>query len=116
MSIINNTLPEHTAELNTEGFKPFALQIECATEGVAIQLWAALSGGHAAQRVEVERHAGPAALAKFDEHVALGISEGLYPIRDALDDMLVAQGVISKGELLSLEPETDQPITGRDFE
>ena len=113
---IDTTTPEDKAILNTEGFKPFTLKIDCITEGLAIQLWAALSGGEDAQRHEIERFAGPAALAKFDEHVALGISEGLYLIWDALDDMLVAQGVISKGELLSLEPETDQPITGRDFE
>ena len=93
----NESNPEHTTTLNTPGFKPFTLKIDCCTEGLAIQLWASLGCGEAVQRAEIERHAGPAALAKFDAHVALGLSEGLYPIWDALDDMLVAQGVITKG-------------------
>jgi hypothetical protein len=109
---INNSNPEHTTILNTEGFKPFTLTIDCMTEGFAIQLWAALAGtGEAAQREQIKRFLSAAALTKFEEHVALGLSEGLYPIWDALDDMLVAQGVIVKP--LTLEPETDQPITGR---
>ena len=97
MSITNESPPEHTEILNTEGFKPFTMTIDCATEGLAIQLWAALCSGEAQQRREIERYAGPAALAKFEEHVALGISEGLYALWDSLDDMLVAQGVINKG-------------------
>jgi len=112
---INNSNPEHTVTLNTEGFKPFTLKIDCKTEGFAIQLWGALAGGTEPQRREIERHAAFAALAKFEEHVALGFSEGLYPVFSALDDMLVAQGVIVKVKpvSLTLEPETDQPITGR---
>ena len=89
--------PEHTAVLNTEGFKPFTLEIDVMSEGMAIRLWAALSVGEGLQRQEIEKYAGAAALAKFDEHVALGLSEGLYPVWDALDDMLVAHGVITKG-------------------
>lgn len=76
-------------------FKPFALKIDCCTEGLAIQLWAALGCGEAVQRAEIERHAGPAALATFDAHVALGLSEGLYPIFSELTDRLRSQGVIS---------------------
>lgn len=93
---IDTTTPEDKAILNTEGFKPFTLKIDCITEGLAIQLWASLVSGTSLQREEVERHCGPAALAKFDEHTAKGLSEGTYPIWDQLDDMLVAQGVIKK--------------------
>ncbi len=94
---INESYPEHTAALNTPGFRPFTLTIDCATEGMAIRLWAALGCGEYVQRAEIECHAGPAALAKFDDHLELGLSEGLYPIWDSLDDMLLAQGVIEKG-------------------
>ena len=96
MTIIES-YPEHTAALNTPGFKPFTLEIDCTTEGFAIQLFAVLACSVKEQRREVERFAGPAALAKFDNHVGLGLSEGTYPLWNALDDMLVAQGVINKG-------------------
>jgi len=74
---------------------PFTLKIDCMTEGFAIQLWGALACGDTARRVEVERHAGPAALAKYDAQVELGLSEGLYPLFSELTDMLREQGVIS---------------------
>ena len=97
MSTINETKPEDTIALNTPGFKPFTLEIDCMSEGFAIRLWATLSVGEGFQRQEIEKYAGAAALAKFDDHAAPGLSEGLYPIWNTLDDMLVAQGVINKG-------------------
>jgi len=93
-STLNQAL---AAALNTPGFKPFTLELDVMSEGTAIQLWGALAGGTEPQRREVERFAGAAALAKFDDHLELGLSEGLYPIWDSLDDMLLAQGVIEKG-------------------
>jgi hypothetical protein len=74
---------------------PFTVQFQCRTEGEALLLWAALACGDTARRVEVERHAGPAALAKYDVQVELGLSEGLYPLFNKLTDMLREQGVIN---------------------
>jgi len=73
---------------------PIEITITFATPEHALVLWAALLQRTSEIQELADKNLSPENAKRVSEMLDLGISEGTYPLWNALDDLLKARGVI----------------------